>query len=76
MKLQIIQDAKGNNAGVFIPIEDWNRIKSQYPDIVHADYDLNEYEKELIDHRLDAIVKNSQRLKSGDELLQFLKKDV
>jgi hypothetical protein len=76
MKLQIIHDAKGNNAGVFIPIEDWNRIKSQYPDIEHADFDLNEYEKDLIDLRLEAIEKNPQRLKSGEELFRFLKKDV
>lgn len=76
MKLQVIQDAKGNHAGVFIPIEDWNRIKSQYPDIEHTDFDLNEYEKDLIDKRLEAIANNPQRLKSGDELLRFLKKDV
>lgn len=51
-------------------------IESQYPDIEHTDFDLNEYEKDLIDKRLEAIANNPQRLKSGDELLRFLKKDV
>ncbi len=29
MNLQYISDSKGKTSGVFIPIEDWNRIKEK-----------------------------------------------
>ena len=33
MKTQIIQDHNGLPTGVFIPIEDWEIIKNEYPNI-------------------------------------------
>ena len=76
MKLQILQDGKGKNTGVFIPIEDWALIKEQYPDIENADSEPPQWEKELIDNRLDTIAKNPERLKSGEQLLKILKEKV
>ena len=29
MRLQLIQDSKGKATGVFIPINDWNKLKKQ-----------------------------------------------
>jgi hypothetical protein len=63
MKLQVIQGGKGKNTGVFIPMEDSTLIKNQYPDIENADTDLQQWEKDLIDTRLDAIAQNPERLK-------------
>lgn len=31
MIAQVLQDSKGNETGVFIPIEEWNRMKADYP---------------------------------------------
>jgi len=76
MKLQILQDGKGKNTGVFIPMEDWALIKEQYPDIENADSELPQWEKELIDNRLDSITKSPDRLKSGEHLLKLLKEKV
>ncbi|MFN7792471.1 MAG: addiction module component CHP02574 family protein [Cyclobacteriaceae bacterium] len=63
MKLQVIQGGKGKNTGVFIPMEDSTLIKNQYPDIENADTDLQQWEKDLIDTRLDAIAQKPERLK-------------
>lgn len=76
MKLQIIQDGQGKNTGVFITMEDWISIKNQYPDIENLDDDLPQWEKELIDKRLDAIANNPERLKPGKNLLKELKRKV
>lgn len=76
MRLQLIQDAKGNDTGVFIPIEDWVLIKNQYPDIEKASAKLQKWEKDLIDSRLDIIAKNPKRLKPGKNLLKELKRKV
>jgi hypothetical protein len=33
MKLQIIQDGKGKNAGVFIPYNQWQQLKKQHKEL-------------------------------------------
>ncbi|MCC5929971.1 MAG: addiction module component CHP02574 family protein [Cyclobacteriaceae bacterium] len=74
MKIQVIQDGKGNDTGVFIPIDDWIRIKQSYPDIESMDIDLPQWEKDLIDERLEAINRDEKRLKPGFELFEELKR--
>ncbi len=76
MKLQVIQDGNGKDTGVFIPMDDWTLIKNQYPDIENTEEDLPQWEKELIDARLNAISKNPERLKSGESLLKELKREI
>ena len=76
MRLQVIQDGQGKNTGVFIPMEDWTLIKNQYPDIENAGIDMPQWEKDLIDERLDTIAKNPERLKTGEQLIQELKRKI
>lgn len=76
MRLQVIQDGQGKNTGIFIPMEDWTLIKTNYPDIDTLDADLPQWEKDLIDVRLDAIAKNPERIKSGENLLKELKRKI
>lgn len=38
MKLQVIQDGKGNPTGVFIPIKEWQELKKQYKDLGELEY--------------------------------------
>ena len=76
MSLQIIQDGKGKNTGVFIPMEEWSIIKSQYPDIENTNLDLDQWEKDLIDSRLDVIEENPNRIKSGENLMLELKRKI
>ncbi|MGH2645845.1 MAG: hypothetical protein ACRDE2_17975 [Chitinophagaceae bacterium] len=76
MKLQVIQDGYGKEAGVFIPMNEWLLIKDNYPDIEAIDQDLPPWEKDLIDHRLDAIAKDPNRLRPGNELLKEVKRKI
>jgi|GEM_PF-2442775 len=39
MRVQIVQDSRGNSTGVFIPMDKWNLIKSTYPHIECVDED-------------------------------------
>lgn len=71
MKLQILQDNFGNQTGVFLPIADWNLIKNNYPDIENLEDDLPQWEKDLIDERLDNYKKKPQDVKPFDELLKL-----
>lgn len=75
MNPQIIQDNDGNNTGVFITMKDWNFIESIYPDINNLKTELPEWQKEIIDERLDIIAKNPQRLKPIESLFQLLENE-
>jgi len=74
MKLQIIEDSKGNKTGVYIPIDEWMAIKETYPDIEESSLDLPDWQKELIDERLNQITKHPDKVKSDSGLLDELKR--
>ena len=76
MKLQVLQDNQGNQTGVYIPLEDWTLIKNNYPDIETIDQDLPQWEKDLIDNRLNSIANNPQRLRPINELLEELNRRI
>ena len=76
MKLQVLQDNQGNQTGVYIPLEDWTLIKNNYPDIETIDQDLPQWEKDLIDNRLNSIANNSKRLRPINELLEELNRKI
>ena len=51
MRVQIIVDGKGNNTGVFIPLEEWTIIKSKYPEIDQIGVDIPDWQKSFLDKR-------------------------
>ena len=76
MNLQLIHDARGNDAGVFIPMDDWALIKINYPDIDHLNEDIPDWQKRLIDNRLECIAQNPERIRPGKELIEELDCDI
>ncbi|MFT7233795.1 MAG: hypothetical protein ACI8TA_003022 [Cyclobacteriaceae bacterium] len=61
MSLQYITDNKGQTTGVYIPIQDWDNLKSKYQDIEQEAYVIPEWQKKEVRER----VKNT---KSADYL--------
>ena len=76
MKLQVLQDSVGNQTGVYVPMEDWTLIKSNYPDIENLDNKVPQWEKDLIDDRLDAISNNPELLVPIQELFDELQQKI
>jgi hypothetical protein len=75
MHPQIIQNSKGEETGVFIPIDEWNLIKENYPDIEELNEEIPDWHKELLTQRLDTIKSNPDSLLPIDSLLDELDKD-
>jgi len=69
---QIVKDQQGTPMGVFIPIQSWNTLIVQYPDIATLDTDLPQWEKKFIDKRLDMVQRYPERLKPIERLLETL----
>ena len=72
MSLQIIQGGNGKPAGVFIPMNDWDVIKTNYPDIENVDSEIPDWQKQLLDKRLETIANNSNSIKPIEELFTEL----
>jgi hypothetical protein len=66
MRLQIIQDSKGNSTGVFIPMDKWMLIKSSYPNIEHVDDDVQQMK--LAARELYGDYKNDKELTAFTQL--------
>jgi hypothetical protein len=58
--------------GVFIPIQSWNNLIIQYPDIETLDTELPQWEKDFIDKRLDMAQHYPERLKPVEMLIETL----
>ncbi|PWG79316.1 addiction module protein [Pararcticibacter amylolyticus] len=72
MDLQFLSDGRGRTTAVQMSLEDWERIKSLYPDIEYLSGDLPAWQKDLLDMRLKAIAENPDRIRPGSELFDEL----
>lgn len=71
MSLQYITDDKGQTTGVFIPIQEWDNLKSKYKGIEEDVYIVPEWQKEIVRER----IKNAkpEEYLSWEEVRQQLK---
>ena len=75
MRTQIIQDYNGLPTGVFIPIEEWQHLKTKYADLQNEEaqnsIELPQWQKDILDIRL-ADLNNHDKLEPIDELFKVL----
>jgi phosphorylcholine metabolism protein LicD len=76
MNLQYISDSKGQTTGVFIPINEWNDLKSKYKDIEGEEIDIPEWHKDLVRQRLDDYKKNPGSALDFDTALDDIEKEL
>ena len=80
MTLQFIHDNKGNTTGVFIPIDEWQELKEKYNDLqdeeVQNNIQLNSWQKEIIDVRLEDYYKNEKDVVDFDEAIAKIRKEI
>ena len=69
---QILKDQQGMSMGVFIPMQTWNNIVFQYPDIEMLDSNIPQWEKDFIDKRLDTAQHYPERLLPVEMLFEML----
>lgn len=66
---QFTFDSLGNPVGVFLPIEDWNRLSQQ----IHLD--IPQWQKDLIDLRLAEYRKDPSNTLDWDEVSKEFEKE-
>jgi len=69
MSLQFISDSKGETTGVYIPIKEWNELKSKFKGIEQEEIEIPEWHKEILQQRLnDYNNKNVQAIDFDDAI--------
>lgn len=53
MNLQYISDTSGQTTGVFIPIEEWNALKSKFRGIEKEEISIPGWHKDLVRERME-----------------------
>ena len=80
MSLQFINDNKGNTTGVFIPIEDWQKLKTKYAELLKEEaanlVDLAGWQKKIIDQRLNDYYNNTGSLSDFDATINDIEKGL
>ncbi len=80
MTLQFIHDNKGNTTGVFIPIEEWQNLKTKYSDLQQEEaeniVELTAWQKQLIDSRLSDYYKNPTDVADFDKTIDDIEKGL
>jgi len=76
MNLQYISDSKGQTTGVFIPINEWNALKSKYKGIEKEELFVPECYKELVLKRLDEYKQNPTSALDFDAALDEIENDL
>ncbi len=72
MTPQFTYDSKGNAVGVFLPIEDWNRLKHNLP----ANDELPQWQKDILDHRMRLIQQNSGSVMPLEDFIAEMQKEA
>lgn len=76
MNLQYISDSKGQTTGVFIPINEWNDLKSKYKGIEREDINIPEWHKDLVRQRLNDYKKNPDSTMDFDAAMDDIEKEL
>jgi len=80
MTLQFIHDNRGNTTGVFIPIEEWQSLKSKYTDLQKEEAEsvisLSSWQKQIIDERLNDYYNNPNNVSDFDTMIDEIEKDL
>ena len=75
MSLQYLSDENGQVVAVQLPINEWEQLKRKYPDLEASNYMLLDWQKQLIDLRLQSISEDPSRLLPIDSLIEELDRE-
>jgi len=76
MNLQYISDNKGKTTGVFIPIQEWEYLKSKYKGLENEEVEVPDWHKDLVRKRLDKYKKNPGSALDFDSAIDDIEKSL
>ena len=74
MNLQFISDSEGKTSGVYIPIKEWNELKSKFKEIEQTEIDIPEWHKDIVRQRLANYKNNPGQVLDFDAAMDDIEK--
>jgi hypothetical protein len=74
MNLQYISDSTGETTGVYIPINEWNELRSKFKEAEQVETDLPDWHKEIVRQRLNDYKKNPGQALDFDAAMDDIEK--
>lgn len=76
MNIQYISDGSGQTTGVFIPINEWNQLKSKYKGIEQEETEIPEWHKKIVRQRLEDYKQNPDSAIDFDSAIDDIDKEL
>ncbi len=76
MNLQFISDSTGKTTGVFIPINEWNELKSKFRGIEQEEIDIPDWHKDIVRQRLADYKKNPEQALDFETAIDDIEKHL
>jgi len=78
MALQFIHDNKDNTTGVFIPIEEWQKLKIKYTNLQkeESDAELADWQRNILEDRIADYQKNQTNVDDLDNTINDIEKNL
>jgi len=76
MDIQFVTDNSGKSTGVFIPIEQWNKLKSKFRDLEKEELDIPEWQQLELDKRLDQYTADSDQVIDAKKVLDDIDSEL
>jgi len=76
MNLQYITDGNGQTTGVFIPIKEWNDLKTKFKIIDESALEVPEWHKAIVRERMELYKKNPGLASDFDTAMNDIEKDL
>jgi len=75
MKFQYLSDKTGKTTGVFIPISEWNELRSKYKNIDSEEIEIPAFQQDEVNRRLIDHKKNPELALNFDATIDKLKRE-
>jgi hypothetical protein len=75
MNLQYITDNNGQTTGIFIPIQEWNILKTQLKDI-DQELPIPDWHKDVVRERMEPYNSGKVQVVDFDQTLDEIEKDL
>ncbi len=76
MNLQYISDSTGQTTGVFIPIEEWNDLKSKYKGLEQSEMDIPAWHMDVVNERIEDYKNNPKQAIDFDNAIDDIEREL
>jgi hypothetical protein len=76
MNLQYITDSDGQTTGVFIPIKEWDDLKTKLTEVDQVGIEIPEWHKEIVNKRMELYKNNPNIALDFDSVMDDIEKSL